>query len=345
MTSQGITGLPRLVVVSVQGNKSLPAERLADLERLATVDYLAREDAMSPDEAIAAFADADVVAVTPKVSPPLTGDLVARLPRLRGIVLHATGYDFVDVAALQRQGVVVSTLPSYSTRSVAEQTIGMLLALSSRLHLGNDRSRGLVAPTTSLRGFELAGRTLGIIGCGRIGSTVAALAQGLGMTTIAHDIAPKPVTGVTYVERDELLDRSHVVSLHTPLAWGAPPMLGAAEFARMPEGSVLVNSSRSALVDDDAMIDAIRRGHLRGYAVDDETLGGPRVDDLLREGRILQTGHSAWWTDEVLERGATMWADAIVAMLTGEPTNVAVPLSVDGPLVAAEPDVLRAASA
>lgn len=328
MQGNGSPARPRVVVASVQGRKSLAPAAAAELERIAEMTYLARETAMDEDEAVAAFADADVIAVTPKVSPPLTAALVARLPRLRGVCLHATGYDFVDVRGLGEAGVVVSTLPDYSTRSVAEQTLGLLLSVSARIHLGNDRSRELVPRDTSLRGFELAGRTLGIIGCGRIGGTVARLAQGLGMTTIAHDIDPKPMDGVTYVDRDVLLATSDAVTLHCPLAYGAPPMLGEAEVRRMPVGSVLINSSRAALVDDDAVIAAVRDRHLRGYAVDDELLGGPEVDDLLREGRILQTGHSAWWTDEVLARGARAWGSSILAMVAGDPTHLAEPLEV-----------------
>jgi phosphoglycerate dehydrogenase-like enzyme len=317
---------PRLVVASVQGVKSLPPERVPELQARADVTFEARDHRLTPDEAVETFADADLIAVTPKVSPDLTDDLLSRLPRLRGVALHATGYDFVDLTALQRHGVVLSTLPEYSTRSVAEATMALLLSVSSRAHLGNDRSRGVVPRTTSLRGFELAGRTLGILGCGRIGSTVAGLAQGFGMTTIAYDIDPKPVPGVLHVARDELFARSDVLTLHCPLAFGAPPLVGEAELRRMPAGAVVVNSSRSALIDRDALVAAIRDGHLRGYAVDDDVFrDDDEVADLLREGRILQTGHSAWWTDEVLVRGAHMWADAIEALIADRPIDVIDP--------------------
>ena len=318
-------GRPRLVVASVQGRKSLPADRVTDLERVSRATFLSRDHTLTAEEATALFADAEVLAITPKVSPVIDEDFLEALPNLRGICLHATGYDFVDPAALRRRGITLSTLLEYSTRSVAEQTLGLLLALSSRLHLANDRSRGLVHHGTSLRGFEIAGRTLGIIGCGRIGGTLARLAQALDMATIAYDIDPKPVPGVTYVTRDELFERSDVVTLHCPLPFDASPLVGHDEIRSMLPGAVLLNSSRAALVDDEAVIAAIRDGHLRGYAVDDELIGGPEVEDLLTEGRILQTGHSAWWTDEVLDRGSHMWADAIEAMLLGRPTAVVDP--------------------
>jgi phosphoglycerate dehydrogenase-like enzyme len=328
---------PNVVVASIEGRGSLPSVRLRELDAVAHVTYLVRTEAITPDEAVSLWRVADIVAVTPEVSPRISPDLVASLPRLRGIALHATGYDFVDVDALRDHGIVLSTLPEYSTRSVAEQTLGLMLSISSRLHLANDRSRGLVPPRTSLRGFELRGRTLGIVGCGRIGGTVAGLAQAIGMTTLAHDIDPKPVPGVTYVPRDELLARSDVLTLHCPLGYEAPPMFGEAELRALRRGAVLINSSRAELVDVAAVVEAVRDGHLRGYAVDDTVFSGAEVADLLAEGRILQTGHSAWWTDEVLDRGSWMWADAILAMIAGRPIDV-----VAGPTVgvgAATPSV------
>lgn len=313
---------PTLVTVSVQGERTLPADRSEALRERADVTFLARADRMTSDDARSAFRQADVVGMTPKVAPTLDAPLLRELPRLRGICLYATGYDFLDMPLLERHGIAVSVLPDYSTEAVAEHALGSLLSMAGRIHLANDRSRRVVPATTSLRGFELRGRTLGIIGCGRIGSRVAALAQAFGMRTIAHDIDPKPVAGVTYVDRETLLAASDAVTLHCPMVLGSPPMIDQRALALMRPGSVLVNSSRAALVDDDAVVAAIRAGHLRGYAVDDELLDAPELEDLRREGRLLQTGHSAWWSDETLARGATMWAEHIIAMLDGAPVHV-----------------------
>jgi phosphoglycerate dehydrogenase-like enzyme len=313
---------PTLVTVSVQGEGTLPGDHVAVLRERADVTFLARSDRMTPEDARFAFRQADVVALTPKVAPRFDEELLRALPRLRGICLYATGYDFLDMRLLERRGIALSVLPDYSTEAVAEHALGMLLSVAGRIHLANDRSRRMVPATTSLRGFELRGRTLGIIGCGRIGSRVAELAQAVGMRTIAHDIDPKPVAGVTYVERGELLAASDAVSLHCPMLFGAPPMIDAHALAVMRPGAVLINSSRAALVDDDAVVSSIRDGHLRGYAVDDELLDAPELEDLRREGRLLQTGHSAWWSDETLARGAVMWGEHIQAMLDGVPVHV-----------------------
>lgn len=313
---------PRVVVVSVAGRSTFASSEAEKLESVADIEFLARSGPMTFPDAVDAFRGAAVVAVTPKVAPQFDGPLLRALPELRGLSIYATGYDFLDVDELWRHGVRASVLPDYSTTSVAEHTIGLVLAMSRRIHLGNDRSRGLVPAETSLRGFELDGRTLGVIGCGRIGSRVARFAQAFGMTVVAYDIDPKPVHGVTYVHRDHLLTESDIVTLHCPMAYDAPAVLGAAEIGRMRPGSILINSSRSGLVDDDAVVGSIRAGHLRGYALDEAVFGGPLVADLLTQGRILQTGHSAWWSDEVLARGGRMWAEHVVALAHGRPVDV-----------------------
>lgn len=324
------TARPTVVVASVRGRKTFPDHQAARLEGVADVTFLERDGAMSTGEALAAFGDAEVVAVTPKVTPTIDTTLLEGLPRLRALSLYATGYDFIDVPELTRRGITLSVLPDYSTISVAEHAIGLILTLSRRIHLGNDRSRGLVHAATSLRGFELAGKTLGIIGCGRIGGRVATLAQAFGMQVVAYDIDPKPAPGVTYVDLAELLESSHVVAVHCPMVFGAPAMLGAGELALMRSGSALVNASRAELVDAAAVVEAVRSGHLRGYAVDDEVFSGAGVADLLTEGRIVQTGHSAWWSDEVLDRGGLMWAEHIHALIAGTPIDVVRVVPVDG---------------
>lgn len=317
-----VTPRPAVVIVSVGGRGTFAPADVARLESLANTTFLVRTGPMAFVDAVDAFRDADVIAVTPKVAPQIDAPLLQALPRLRGLALYATGYDFVDTEELWQNGVELSVLPDYSTTSVAEHTIGLMLTMSRRIHLGNDRSRGLVDAGTSLRGFELEGRTLGIIGCGRIGSRVARFARTFGMTVLAHDIEPTPVEGVAHVGRDRLLRDSDIVTLHCPMEYDAPPMLGDLEIARMRPGSVLLNSSRSGLVDNGAVVRSIRAGHLRGYAIDEAVFGGPQVADLLAQGRILQTGHSAWWSDEVLARGGRMWAEHIVALALGCPVDI-----------------------
>jgi phosphoglycerate dehydrogenase-like enzyme len=254
---------------------------------------------------------ADVLAATNACLPPLDDRLLQRLPRLRSVVLYATGHDHVDPGALARAGVELTVLPDYATVAVAEHGLALLMALAARLHLAHDRSRGLAPGDVSLRGTELAGRVLGVVGLGRIGSHLARIGAGIGMRVIGTD--PDPVAGpsVPRTSLPDLLRRSDAVVLCPSREFGDPALVGAAELALMKPGAWLVNPTRAALVDTAAAVAAVRAGRLRGYAVDDTVLG-PQDADLVAQGRVVQTGHSAWWRDEVLERGGQLWGDAIL---------------------------------
>lgn len=314
---------PRVAVVSVGGETSMAAAGRHALEAVADVRYLTRGGPMTRADALLALRDADVVAATPKVAPVFDEPLLRSLPALRGLALYATGHDFLDVDLLDRYGVAVSVLPDYSTEAVAEHAIGLLLGLACRLHLANDRSRRAVAADVSLRGFELRGRTAGIVGVGRIGGRVAELAHAFGMRVVGHDRRDRVLPQGAMVGFDELLGDSDVVVVSCPYQRGQPPLIGPAELARIRAGAVLVNVGRAALVDHAAVADALRSRRLRGYAVDDAVY--PPGADIVREGRVLQTGHSAWWRDEVLDRGGLMWADHTRRLAVGDPVDVVSP--------------------
>lgn len=318
---------PNVITVSVRGRATMPESAARRLENVAHVTYAARSCALTQVEAAALFAEADVVAFTPKVAPPVDERLLAALPRLRGLALYATGHEFLDLAALRRHGVVLTNLPDYSTVSVAEHALGLLLSLSHRIHLGHDRCRGLVPPTTSLRGFELAERTVGIVGLGRIGRRFSHLARGVGMRVLATD--PRTRQGdpeVPLLPLHDLLRSSEAVCVTCP-ANPRGTVLGAGELAEMRDGAVLVNVSRASLVDTRAAADAVRSGRLRGYAVDGVVCDPEADADLLTEGRVIQTGHSAWWSDEVLERGGAMWGENIRRLALGHPADVVEPVA------------------
>lgn len=316
---------PTVVVVSVQGEKSLFPRDLESLGAVARLRTVARDDLppLTAAEAAEVLADADVVGLTPKVLPELDDALLSRLPRLRAVGLHATGTDMIDTSVLERHGVALAALPEYATVSVAEHALAMLMSLAARVHLGNDRSRGLVAPETSLRGFELRGRTLGIVGLGRIGTYLAGLARGLGMQVVATDPAPagQARPPVPLVSLSELLAGSDAVAVCCSRSWGDPPVLGRAELAAMRPGAAVVVVSHHHAVDSAAAAALVRSGRLRGYAIDDAVLDLDANADVLAQGRVVQTGHRAWWSDEVLDRGARMWAGSLRGLVTGDPAD------------------------
>jgi phosphoglycerate dehydrogenase-like enzyme len=316
---------PRLVVLSRRGHASLPDDLRRRLDEACDLTLVRRDGAPDHATAVALLQDADLVGSTNVCLPRLDGPLLDALPRLRGLVLLATGHDHLDVPELRRRGIGVSVLPEYATIAVAEHALAMVLALATRLHLANDRSRGDTGDV-SLRGVELAGRTVGVVGVGRIGGRLTQLARGIGMRVIGNDIDPAAVRraaagGVQTADLDELLGRADVVALAASHVLGRPAILGPRELDRLRPGALLVNVGRPALVDQAAVANALRTRRLRGYAVDDVVADPRRDADLVREGRLLQTGHSAWWRDEVLERGARMWGEHLLAAVEGRPLD------------------------
>lgn len=319
---------PTLVVLSSRGRLSLDLDTLARLDRWADVRGVSLGGPPGPEEAAALLADADVLGSTNLCLPVLDADLLDRTPRLRTVVLYATGHDHVDSTLLAQRGIALSVVPGYATIAVAEHALAMLFALATRLHLAHDRSRGLRPPDVSLRGSELAGTRVGVVGAGRIGRRVARLARGMGLRVIGTDVDIRATVraraaGITMTDLGTVLDRSDAVIVCASHRYGAPPIIGETELRRLRPGALLATVSRAATVDTGAVVAAIRSRHLRGYAVDDVVLDPDgRDDDLAAEGRILQTGHSAWWRDEVLERGARMWGERLVAAVQNRPTDV-----------------------
>ena len=316
----------KLVVLSRRGRDSIHPGHWDRIRRSADVTVVQRDDAPDRGEAIRLLAGADLIGSTNLCLPLMDAHLLDGLPRLRGIVLYATGYDHLDVDLLRSRGVGLSVLPAYATIAVAEHSMAMLLALATRLHLAHDRSRGAGPVDASLRGLELSGRTLGVVGVGRIGTRVAELAGAFGMRVIGSDIDPSAVAratacGTPMGELPWLLSQSDAVAVCASRSFGAPPVLGGEELGELRQGALLTNVTRSALVDTAAVVAVVRSGWLRGYAVDDIVLD-PAVDgDLLDEGKVLQTGHSAWWRDEVLDRGSRMWGERLVAAVEDRPLD------------------------
>ena len=315
-------GRPRTSIITASGAATFTATQRARLERAAETDFHRRTLPLAPAELEELAAGATVLAVTPRSVPRLGPSIVERLPgSLRGIAVFATGVDFVDLDALERRGIALANLPDYSAASVAEHTVGLLLTMSRRIHLSRDRVLARVPAETSVRGWELAGKTIGLVGVGRIGRRVARLAQALGMRVVAAD-PQSPEEGVITCDLDELLAEAHVVSLHLPHDFEGRPLLRGPELASMRPGAFLLNTSRAGLVDEEAVVALVASGHLAGYAVDDRLSDRRTAGPLVAQGRILETGHTAWYSNEALERGLETWVDNVVALARGRGRNI-----------------------
>lgn len=309
---------PTVAVFSRAGRDTIAPEVARQLRRRAELRFHRCDGPPPADVSHSLLGDVDVLASTNLCLPALDEELVTASPRLRHVVLYATGYDHLDMALLRRHGIRLHTLPDYATRAVAEHAVAMIMALASRLSLANDRSRGRAPREVSLRGCELGGRTLGVIGMGRIGSTVAALGRGLGMAVVGSDIDPvarrrAERSGVLVVPTPVLVRECDVVAVCASTLPGTGPILDRGLVSALSPDGFVVSVARPSRVDVEAVAEALRGRRLRGFAIDDVVLDPHRDADLLDEGRVLQTGHSAWWRDEVLERGSRLFGEAILA--------------------------------
>lgn len=283
----------------------------------------------TPDEAeaIRRIGDAEVLFVN---KYPVTDSLLAACPTVKLIIVLATGYNVVDCAAARKRDIPVCNIPAYGTAAVAQFAFALILELVNRVGLhdvsvhNGDWSRSpnfsyWLTPQT-----ELAGKTLGILGLGRIGQAVAKIALGFGMKVIAYNRTPRQMDGVEMVSQWwELLPRSDILTLHCPLFPETEKIINAATLNRMKWGTYLVNTSRGGLIDEAALIDALNSGHLAGAALDVVSAEPiPEDHPLLRAPNCILTPHMAWAPVESRGRIMTIAADNLRAWLAGKPINV-----------------------
>jgi lactate dehydrogenase-like 2-hydroxyacid dehydrogenase len=315
-----MVGGKETVIITALGEGSFSQEQLQRLCAGLRVRFHAQLNPMTPADFISLTGSAEIIGLTRRPQLVLDRSIIDFLPKLRGVAIYATGTDWLDLDALAERHVAVSHLPDYSTTTVAEHTVALLLTLSRRLHLSHDRSRGMLSPETSLRGWELQGKRIGIIGLGRIGSAVARLATAFGMDVAYYDLQEKGGE-IPYCPLNHLLAQSDVIVLAASRRLGELPLLGKREFQLMKRGSYLINPARRELVETAAVVSALSEGKLAGYAVDDLLPDLPATLEL-EPGRLLQSCHTAWYSTEAIARGTDGWVKNIIALGEGCPQHL-----------------------
>ena len=243
--------------------------------------------------------------------------------RLVGVCRATTSH--VDVDAASRHGVLVVNTPGRNAQAVAEHALGLMLSLARRIpeahsYVKEKRWQNPLEPYLGLRGIELAGRTLGIVGFGAVGRRLAAIADGIGMLCIAHDpyVSP-PVEGARLVELDELLAESDFVSIHAPITEGTRGMIDGHRLGQMKPTSYLVSLSDASIVDERALVRALSERRIAGAALDVfETQPLAPDSPLLGLDNVVLTPHLGGATDETIERHSEMMADDVLRWLDGE---------------------------
>ncbi len=255
---------------------------------------------------------------------------VAEAARLLRIVARfGAGLDRVDVRACTERGIAVTCTPDANTLAVAEHTLALVLAVAR--HVVEHDIAVRAGRWQAREGIELCGRTLGVVGLGRIGTEVARRGVALGMRVVYHDVERKPQAehelGVQYRELDDLLRESDVITLHAPYHPGSPPLLGRREISLLRPGTILVNTARGELVDEDALVRALYEGRLGGAALDvfqQEPL--PPDHPLVRAPRVVLSPHAAARTQEAVARMAREAVASILEFFAGRrPRHVVNP--------------------
>ncbi len=301
----------------------------------------------SPDtlslDTLSQAADADIISVF--VKSEVRKPIIDALPNLKLITTRSMGFDHIDVAYANTKNIHITNVSTYASHPVAEFTFALLLSVSRRIyHAYNQLREGTNFDTRDLKGFNLYGKTLGVVGTGRIGKNVVRIARGFGMNVIAFDTHPDEQfateTGITYHPLNELVAASDVISVHVPYSKETFHLFDAKLFSCMKKGVIFINTARGEVVDTHALIMALRNGTVWGAGLDvleeeralhEEALRMERRDssvdyELLTANHILidmpnviVTPHIAFETQEAMEEICRVTASAIQAHIAGSP--------------------------
>jgi D-lactate dehydrogenase len=319
---------PELVAYAEQGLKAFPHS--------ISTDKLTNENVDASAEILVVF-----------IESPVTAEHIAKMPKLKYIATMSTGYDHVDLVAAEKKGILVANVPSYGENTVAEHTFALILGLTRKLFDSVKRVKEGVYDFHGLRGTDLMGKTIGIIGTGHIGSHVARMAKGFEMNVTAYDkfknAALAKKIGFTYVPLNTLLKKSDIVSLHMPLFKETTHLINSSNISLMKPGAFLINTARGALIEPEALLNALTKGTLGGAGLDvleDENLlqhveevmsckedtcklQTTVINNLLIDSpKTIVTPHNAFNSSEALQRIVDVTLANIGAFAKGKPQNL-----------------------
>ncbi len=281
-----------------------------------------------PEDIVSRAKDADAILIN-KVR--ITDEILAQLPKLKYIGELATGYNNIDIKAASKRGITVCNIPAYSTDSVAQMTFAHILNITNQVaHYADESRSGHWSKNPDFCYWdtplpELSAKTLGIVGLGNIGMKVAKIALDFGMDVFAYtskNSADLPA-GIQKTTIEGLLGASDILTLHCPLTDDTRELINKETLALMRSGSIIINTGRGQLVNEQDVADALESGLLLGYGADVLTEEPPRADNpLLKQPHAYITPHIAWATKEARQRLLNICVENIKAFQAGEPINV-----------------------
>ena len=311
----------KLVIIEplgVEKEKLLSMAQEALSGRMEIVYYDTRTT--DTNELIQRGEDADVIVVS---NLSLNGDVIRGCRNLKLLSVAFTGVDHIDMAACRERGITVCNCAGYSPCAVADLVFGLLISLYRNI-IPCDSVCRRGGTKDGLVGFELEGKTFGVIGTGAIGLRVAAIAQAFGCRVLAFSRTVKEIPGITYVELDTLLEESDIISLHVPLNDATRGMIGAEEIQKMKKSAVLINTARGPVTDANALSEALKAGRIAGACVDVFENEPPVAADhpLFSAPNTIVTPHIAFATREAMVKRAVTVFENVKLYLKGTPQNV-----------------------
>lgn len=290
---------------------------------------------------------ADCEALSPFIYSKISSGRIEKLPKLKLVTTRSTGFDHIDVATCGQKGITVCNVPSYGENTVAEHTFALIMALSRKVHLAYQRVKAGNYSLDGLRGFDIKGKTIGIIGAGHIGLHVIKIAKGFGMKVLVYDVRRdhflEEVLGFQYTDLEKLLAESDIISLHAPYNKKTHHLINKSNLGKIKRGAILINTSRGGLVDTEALLHALDEGILSGAGLDvlegEEMIleeGQLLVDDekperlklavqnhrILNNPKVVFTPHNAFNSVEALRRILETTVENIESFIAGRPQNV-----------------------
>ncbi len=310
----------KIVVFSPKSD--FTSEQIKQLSSVGQVVY-AKQDGDQPLNRLLEFAKgAEVIGVGPdsfggfeKAKDKLM-KVIESLPNLKAVCLSTTSFGWIDLDYCKKRKISVSNVPGYSAESVAETAIALLLSLAKRIIISDRKTRD--GKFKLEMGFELKGKTLGVIGLGSIGSRVAELGLGIGMKVIAYNRNPKKMKGVVMKSLNEVLKESDAISLNTTHEEINNNMISDGELSKMKKGVIIVNTVDRELVDEKAMAKALKSGKVYGYAYEGEDLVNTPLAKL---ENAIGLKAVAWYTKEALENLYRIWVNNLSVAAKGKPQN------------------------
>lgn len=292
--------------------------------RLDGCEFTIHGPLRTAEEIVLAAQDAEILCMRDQFGR-MTKAVFEQLPKLKLLVTRSAGYDHIDLDQAKKRKIPVCNVPDYGAHMIAEHAFGLLLAVARNIVKGNRRyQQERLFSDRGFQGIELRGKTLGVLGTGRIGLHTIEIARGFGMEVLAYDIGQNQEAarkwGFRYAPLDEVLEASDFVSIHVALNDATHHLIDAAGLEKMKQGAILINTSRGAVVDTQALMAALRSERLLGAGLDvleDERESYHDFGDL----NVIVTPHLGWYTDGAVQRIVEISLENIAAYLRGDLIN------------------------